>query len=402
MAAMNGTNQLGRLSWTLARAMLAEARFKAGKHGEETRAGGNATWIALAILITLAALPVLVGGENIGAFLGIQAALLTLVVVAAAGQFRDRGIVSFLSSMPLLPGAANRVAARAVLLASITPAVIYPVLAVIALLIARLDATFSIMAAVSSALVSTWPICLSRMLASTLLRPVKRKTKGAGQEPSIAVRTGSPSVSIGRALVEITFHDARHAATVLAPAVAALAIILAGFTFQMDDPTFAFFWLYILTGLLPFFISSAVTGAGDRLASGFGALPGFDRRLLGVKQAISGTIFLAIMTASVAYAAYHVTDPGMFLLLAAGLPFTGWFSCSITLLALDALGRITRVGRHFLALILAFNIFGSMFWNLSMVDPLGPAAMVATTVATGLAGIVLLEVLKRLTYRLVG
>jgi len=185
----------------------------------------------------------------------------------------------------------------------------------------------------------------------------------------------------------------------LAPVVAAVAVILAGFSVQEYNPVFAFFWLYILTGFLPFFISSAVSGAGDFIAPGFLALPRYTRRLLAAKQAISGVLFLAILAASTAFIAVRVANPAQFLLLAASLPLIGWFSCSITIFALDAVGLVLHVHRHFIVLILALNIFGSMFWNLSMIEPLGAAATTASMVALGLAGVVLLEALKRLAYR---
>ncbi len=399
---MKGSDRLGLPIWPLARAILAEALFKAGRHGEGVGGGGNGTWIALTCVAATASLPALVLVKGLAAFLAIQAAVLTLVTIAAAGQVRERGIVSFLSSMPLVPGAAGRVAGRAIVLASAVPAAIVPVLAAITLLAAQIDMTFSFVAVASSSLVSAWPACLSRLLGPALLRPSTGARRNDAQEPTVAIRHGWPTASIGRALLEVAFRDARHTATMLAPAVAAIAVLLAGSAFPASEPVFEFFWLYVLTGFLPFFISSAVAGAGDTLALGFNAVPRFTRRLLAAEQAISGILFLAILAASTAFVASRVADPGQFLLLAASLPLIGWFSCSITLIALGGVGHVVRVGRHFLVLILAFNIFGSMFWNLSMIEPLGPAATTAAMIATGLAGIVLLEALKRVVYRLVG
>ncbi len=382
--------------------MLAEARLKAGWQGEGGGRGGNRTWSALTGVVAAASLPALVLDKELAAFIAIQAAILTLVAIAAVGQVRERGIVSFLSSMPLSPGEAGRVVGRALVLAIAVPAAIFPLMVTITLLVVRLDTAFCIVAIASSVLVSAWPACLSQLLAPALFHVAREGRRDVVQDLPVTIRMGCPTIAVGRALLEVAFRDARHVATLLGPAVAAVAIMLLGFFFQVSEPVFAFFWLYVLTGFLPFFISSAVAGAGDRLVQGFNAVPRFTRRLLTAKQVISGLFFLAILAASTAFVVGCVADPWQFLLIAASLPLVGWFFCSIMLFTFEALGHVTRVGRHFLAFILAFNIFGSMFWNLSMIVPLGPAASTAVMVAAGLAGIVLLEWLKRLVYRFIG
>ncbi|MBN2153677.1 MAG: hypothetical protein JW839_19630 [Candidatus Lokiarchaeota archaeon] len=399
---MKGSLQPGHLYWRLARAVLAESRYKAGRNCDQGGVGGSCTSIALACVTAAAIAPVLVVGNDLTAFLAIQAAFLTLVAVSAAGQARKPGILSFLSVMPLPPGAAGRSVGLAIALATALPAAVFPSLAAVVLAVARPGAAYSALAITASVLVAAWPACLSFLLAPAVLRRGPGASRQDAQESSISFRPSSPTWAVGRALLGVMFKDARHAATVLAPAIAAAAVILAGFSFDVSDPVIAFFWLYVLTGFLPFFIASAVSGAGYDLAPGFLALPRYTRRLLGAKQGISGLLFLAILGASTAFVAGRVADPGRFLLLAASLPLVGWFSCSLTLLALESLGHFVHVGRHFVVLVLAFNVFGSMFWNLSMVEPLGAAMTTASTVALGIAGIVLLDVLKRLAYRAVG
>ncbi|MEX2681758.1 MAG: hypothetical protein Q6373_009160 [Candidatus Sigynarchaeota archaeon] len=396
---VNGTVRPDHVTWQLARAVLAESRFKEGTHGKPGSPGGNTASIALACVTATAGALVLALGNNFVAFLGIQAAFLTLLAISAAGQARKPCIRSFLSSMPLPTRTVERSIGGAITMATAIPSATFPVLAAIALSITQPGAAYCILAVVSSILVAALPAGLSQVLA---LAVIKLNPKAPGrdvQETMIRIWPSSPAWNIGRSLMEVLFKDARNLATLLAPVVATAAIILAGFSVQVSDPVFAFFWLYILTGFLPFFISSAVSGAGDGIAPCFLALPRFTRRLLAAKQAVSGALFLAILAASTAIIACRVADPAQFLLLAAGLPLVGWFSCSITLLALDAVGLVLHTHRHFIVMILAFNIFGSMFWNLSIIEPLGAAITTALMIALGLASVVLLEALKRLAYR---
>ncbi len=399
---MWGTGRPSHASWQLALAVLAESRYKAGRQGDPAGAGGGATWAALAFVTAVAGALVLVLGNGLGMFLAIQAAFLTLIAVATAGQVRKPGILSFLSSLPLPTKVVERSVGEAIAAASAVPATTFPVLATISLSIARPVTVYSILAIASSLVVAAWPTCLSLLLAPVVLRQRPGTTSQDAEESSICIRQSLPTWNIGRALLVVLFRDARNLATVLAPVVASAAVILAGFSVQVSDPVFAFFWLYILTCFLPFFISSAVSSAGDCIAPGFLALPRYTRRLLAAKQLISGILFLIILAASTALVAGRVADPGQFLLLAASLPLVGWFSCSITLLALDAVGFVLHIHRHFIVFILAFNIFGSIFWNLSMVEPMGAAMTTAAMVAMGLAGVVLLEVLKHAIYRAIG
>jgi len=386
-------------TWQLARAVLAESRFGAGLRGEMGNTRGDVTSVALACITAVASAPVLLLGNDLAAFLVIQAAFLTLVAVSAAGQARKPGILSFISSMPLSPREIERSIARAIIMATAVPSAIFPALVAISLSIMQPGNACRILAIASSSLVATWPACLSCILVPAVLKQKPRVPRRDVHESSILLRSRSPAWNIGRSLIGVLFGDARNLATLLAPVVATAAIILAGFSVHVSDPVFAFFWLYILTGFLPFFISSAVSSAGNSFAPGFLALPMYTRRLLAAKQAISGFLFTSILAASTAFVAARVADPAQFLLLAASLPMVGWFSCSLTLLALDTARYVVHVHRHFLVLILAFNIFGSMFWNLSMVVSLGTAMTTASMVALGLAGVVLLEALKRLAYR---
>jgi hypothetical protein len=387
-------------TWLLARAVLHESRYWANNRDE---GGGSALmWPMVATATAIACLPVLVIGHNLGGFLAVQAVLSTLVVVSIAGQVKERTISSFLSSMPFPQCLAKRVVTWAIIIGSAIPATIFPLFAAITTMIVPLGLCDTIGIIISSILVSWWPACLSGLLAPASIWVPCNPSKSLVTEASIQISATKSTLVIGKTILDILFRDAKHAATMLAPAVLAIAVILGGFSVNNSDPVLAFFWLYVLTGLLPFFVASAVSNAGNRLLPGFNILPRFSRVLLGAKQAISGLLFLSILVTSTVMLSTRTSDPGRFLLLATSLPLIGWFSCSITILALDAISHVVRVGRHFLVLIFVVNIFGSMFWNLSMIGIAGEAMTTAIMIILGLAGIAGQELLKKLVYRCTG